>query len=195
MTVSYFFSTRIVYAAISYELIHTYVESALKVGKVPEYLDFCDWEKSHAAQNMTFKLATDFCFTTMHSLQLYRSGVRVCNDHVAQAARERMAALFYITNSPKYQELIAYDTLYLLSLEDTDRVRVGMDSSRQGTAPYGEGWDFLMETRNKLYKSFLTNDAHPSFEYIIIIIINGTNVSLAHTLLYNHIIFIFVGAG
>lgn len=79
-------------------------------------------------------------------------------------ARERMASIFYVNNNPKYQELIAYDTLYLLSLSETNRKHVAMDSCRQPKSPNGEGFDFLMENRNKLYKSFVTQDAAPSYE-------------------------------
>lgn len=88
----------------------------------------------------------------------------MCNDEVALAARDKMSVLFYVAHTTKYQQLIAYDTLYLMTLNPDDRAKVATESSRAPLSPVGEGYDFLMETRNKLYKSFLPSEITPTFE-------------------------------
>lgn len=141
-----------------------YINYAIAAKKAPTFEDFCVWEKRHSENNKTFKLAIDFAFTTLHALNLFRCGIRNCNDDIAQAARERLAPLFFVSNTKKYQEIIAFDTLYLQTLSAADRSRLGMDSTRQTSSPAGEGFDFVMESRNKVYKSFLSNDVAPDFE-------------------------------
>lgn len=75
----------------------------------------------------------------MHAPHYYRAGIRMCNDEVSLAARDKMSVLFYVANTTKYQQLIAYDTLYLMSLSNEDRTKVATDSSRAPQSHVGEG--------------------------------------------------------
>lgn len=112
------------------------VSASVAAYKAPTFIEFCSWDRQHAEQNKTYKLAADFAFTTLNALQLYR--------------------LF-----------IVYDTIYRLTLLEAVRAHVGIDSARQIKGPFGEELDFLMESRYKHYKSFLTNEATPTFEYVV----------------------------
>lgn len=114
--------------------------------------------------NGTYKLMWDFTFVTLQCLHLFRNSIRVCNDEASLASRDKLMSLLYVTNNIKYQEMLCYDTLYMMSLNDDGRKAVFSESCRREKSDYGEGYDFLLEGRNKLYKSFLPTDGAPSFE-------------------------------
>lgn len=155
---------RIIFAAMSQELVYPYVQQCLMKHETPNYGDFCKYEKGKSERNELFQLCMDFTFSTIHSLHLFRCAIRQCNDEVAISSRHRLTSLFYITNNHKYQQIIAADTLYLLSLNPDARKIIAIESARSMNGKVGDALDFKMEVRNKLYKSFLPSDSAPTFE-------------------------------
>jgi len=162
---------RVVFTALSDELLYPYIKLSLCEGRQASYVGYCAWAKEWEKENLLYKLASEFCFTTLHSLHLFRSAVRNCNDELAFFSRHKLTSLLYITNNIRYQEILCYDTAFLVSLPEAARKYILNESSRSKNGEAGEGYDFLLENRNKLYKSFLPSDSAPTFEYDISIIL------------------------
>ncbi|CAL8117325.1 unnamed protein product [Orchesella dallaii] len=154
----------VIYAALSRELVYPYVRNQLLKDAYPTYEGYCEWAAEMEKENQLYKLASTFCFTTLHCLHLFRCGVRNCNDEVTFHARHKLTALLYGCNNIKYQEILCYDTSFLLSVNPDNRHIVMNESARREAGEVGEGYDFLLENRNKLYKSFLPSDSAPTFE-------------------------------
>ncbi|CAL8129220.1 unnamed protein product [Orchesella dallaii] len=155
---------KVIYAALSRELVYPYVRNQLLKGAYPTYEGYCEWAAEMEKENRLYNIASTFCFTTLHCLHFFRCGVRNCNDEVTFHARHKLTALLYGCNNIKYQEILCYDTSFLLSVNPDNRHIVMNESARREAGEVGEGYDFLLENRNKLYKSFLPSDSAPTFE-------------------------------
>lgn len=130
-------SYRIIFEALSHEIVYEYVRSAKLKGQTPTYESFCLWEKEASKDNQTLQFVLDFTFTTLHSLHLFRCGTRMCDDQVTLASRNKMGALFYISHHPKYQQILCADTLYLLSLNPEARKKISIESAKTQTGTIG----------------------------------------------------------
>lgn len=159
---AYHLSHRVVFSALIDEIMSQYITSLtdLKGWSVSKFLDFCH---ARAKQNKMFSLTFDFLFEVLFPVYIFRSAIRQGNDKAALLARDYSSRILFGSSHPRYHEILAYDTYYLLSLPTNCREVVGRESCTSEKSTVGQGFDFHVEEKNKKQKAYLPSDGAPSY--------------------------------
>ena len=149
---------RIAHEALSKELVIPYVRSQLKASPNKELTaaDFLKFTMTNT-KNPNYAFLLDATFELLHSLFVYRDGVRSGNIGLMEAGRATMAKLFSARHHPMYRQIEMNDSfMYNCMPKDVKQhINSTMSVNLSGVPHSGEGADFKLETVNKAVQNFL----------------------------------------
>ncbi|CAL8119375.1 unnamed protein product [Orchesella dallaii] len=157
------FSICIVFVSMTAELIWQFITWCKLSNHAPSSDLYESWIKENSNPNT--RLASDFVFSVLHPLFLFRAAVRSGNQMVSLIAREKCSAIFFGGNHPKYREVNAYEIFYALNLrKNYPNVLASVSSVRLKGKKYGQGLDFQLEECIKAAMRWVHSKGVPTVE-------------------------------
>lgn len=144
--------SRIAQEAIAKELALPYIRLELQTHgtKQMSVAGFMKYTMT-CVRNPNYAFMLDAIFELLHSIFIYRDGVRSGNTDLMEAGRGTFAKLFYARHHPMYRQVEMTDTFifHCMPKEVQDHIRTTMSIQLSGVPFSGEGADFQLESVNK----------------------------------------------
>ena len=102
-------------------------------------------------------------FTFLHSIMLFRAGVRNADSISINTGKAKLAPLFFARNHPKYRWIITLDRYMEVFMPKELKVIADESKSlsRTGNAGYYQGGDACLEEINKQGKKWVPGNGVP----------------------------------
>ena len=151
----------IVYISMTDELLVPYVRHCLQNQMQPSVSGYWAW--NNEVDNPNYTYMQQMVFTFLHSIMLFRAGVRNSDSIAINTGKAKLAPLFFARNHPKYRWIITLDR-YMEVLMKKELKVIADESksvSRTGNAGHYQGGDACLEEINKQGKEWVPGNGVP----------------------------------
>ena len=154
----------IMYIAIADELLVPYVRHARENGQQTSVESYWKWNEDICNSNYIYM--QQIVFTFLHSMMLFRSGVRNLDSLAAESGKRKLGKLFYTRNHPRYHRIMVLDKLCRTLMPDEIKhiSDYSFSTSRNNRRGHYQGGDVCLEEINKNGKSWVTQHGVSSNE-------------------------------
>jgi hypothetical protein len=154
------------YIALTDELLTPYVRYCYSVGIEATVAGYWFW--SDNVEDPNYLYIQQMVLTFIHSIMLFRTGMRRGDYKAIISGRETLSLLFFGRNHPKYQIIMTINRFIETMMPDniTEIVKSSLTLSRTGNMGHFQGGDACLEEINKEAKTWVTKGVPSEKEWL-----------------------------